>query len=46
MRVTKKLVLSDSNKKFGTLEEFLIYLLWFETVKKSLHRKATKGILF
>ena len=30
MRVTKNIVLSDSNNKVATLEEFLIYLLWFE----------------
>ena len=30
MRDTKNIVLSDSNNKVATLEEFLIYLLWFE----------------
>ena len=30
MRVTKNIVLSDSNNKVAALEEFLIYLLWFE----------------
>ena len=29
MRVTKNIVLSDSNNKVAALEEFLIYLLWF-----------------
>ena len=29
MRVTKNILLTDSNNKVATLEELLIYLLWF-----------------